>query len=440
MKNLIRLKSLLGLTCVVTAMYFIPVGARAGYPAFTYAGVNYEITDPGAKNVRTMPGNTASEPGTSVSGALNLLGIAAYEGVFYTLDEIGYNSFCANPELLSVSIVAERLTEIGMSAFEKCPKLASVSIQTGSDYSLGIQAFDNCTGLRSVDLGPNVTSIGMNAFWNCEQLEEIHIPSKVTELGEYAFQYCESLKKVTFSTTKLAWLRTAVFAGCNSMHTLILPAYGLTDIGQRAFQGCHALESLTVPNSVKFIGDFAFNECESMKALYIGDGVERIGDAAFAACYALEALRLGPNIREIGTGAFSGNKKIFEVELPATLESVGKLAFSGYYAMRKVVCGAVTPPEAGSYMFNEATYNEAVLYVPAASVEAYKAHAEWGKFLKIADIESMSAGITDTEIPAQGRTEIFNLDGARVGATADELPRGIYIIRHDGRAQKVLVR
>lgn len=85
-----------------------------------------------------MPGNNSSDPGTSVSGDLTLLGIAAHRGTFYTLDEIGYNSFCSNPELTGVSIVAERLTEIGMSAFEKCPKLASVSIQTDSDYSLEI--------------------------------------------------------------------------------------------------------------------------------------------------------------------------------------------------------------------------------------------------------------------------------------------------------------
>lgn len=138
MKKLIGLKYLVGVTCAATAMAFIPVGAGAKNPAFTYGGVNYKITAPGAKKVRTMPGNKSSDPGTSVSGDLTLLGIAAHGGTFYTLDEIGYNSFCSNPELTGVSIVAERLTEIGMSAFEKCPKLASVSIQTDSDYSLEI--------------------------------------------------------------------------------------------------------------------------------------------------------------------------------------------------------------------------------------------------------------------------------------------------------------
>lgn len=168
--------------------------------------------------------------------------------------------------------------------------------------------------------------------------------------------------------------------------------------------------------------------------------MERIGAAAFAACYELEAPRLGPNIREIGNAAFSGHKKIFEVELSSTLEKVGKLAFNGYYAMRKVVCGAAVPPEAGDYVFNDATYNEAVLYVPAASVGAYKAHPEWGKFLKIADIEGMTAGTAEVETAHDGPAEVFNLAGERVGTEASPLPSGVYIMRRDGQARKFIVR
>ncbi len=465
MKNIRSIYQRKFIAAVITAM-FIPSVLHADYTEFKFNGVSYQITDPAQRRVRTSCGilyDGKYLPGSFVSGDLNLTGIVSYNGSFYTLDEIAHDSFCNNEALTRVNINVEQLKEIGLNAFEDCPVLRKVKIQTSTDYVLGAQAFYNCSNLREAELGYNVTSIGTCAFWSCEKLENFYIPSKVTFLGEYAFTYCYSLKSLIFATTKLAEIRREAFLGCKNLQTLILPERGLEKIGEYAFSNCASLEHLEIPNSVKqidqyafldcgamasltlgnaveIIGQGAFNGCKSLKSLTLGNAVRTIGQGAFSGCESLESLDFGPNIQTIDDMAFSICNNLKTVDLPASLLKVGKLAFNGSGAMDRVVCRATTPPEAGDIMFSEDTYQQATLYVPAASVSSYASHPEWGKFNRIADINSMNSGIEAVESDYRINDEIFNLDGTRMDEGIAPSKPGIYILRSGSETRKILIR
>ena len=112
----------------------------------------------------------------------------------------------------------------------------------------------------------------------------------------------------------------------------------------------------TIPDSVTTIGGRVFYDCYSLTSVTIGDGVTTIGNGAFADCYSLTSVTIGDGVTTIGNSAFR---------------------FCS--SLKSVYCKATTPPSLGSTVFD---YNGdgRKIYVPAESVEAYKAAEGWSYY------------------------------------------------------------
>lgn len=106
---------------------------------------------------------------------------------------------------------------------------------------------------------------------------------------------------------------------------------GITTIGGYAFYYCASLTSIEIPNSVISIGDSAFYRCQSLTSVTIPNGVTSIYNAAFRYCSSLAS----------------------------------------------VTVKATTPPSLWSAAFSD-TPSSLVIYVPAESVDAYK--AAWSNY------------------------------------------------------------
>ena len=110
---------------------------------------------------------------------------------------------------------------------------------------------------------------------------------------------------------------------------------------------------LIIGNSVTTIGSSAFENCSSLTSVTIPDSVTSIGDDAFCACTSLTS-----------------------VTIPDSVTSIGEAAFLLCYSLTSVYCKAATPPVGDSSMF-ELNASGRKIYVPTASVEAYKSAAGW---------------------------------------------------------------
>ena len=134
---------------------------------------------------------------------------------------------------------------------------------------------------------------------------------------------------------------------------------------------------------VTSIGDSAFSNCSSLTSVNL-PRVTSIGFSAFSSCSSLTSVNL-PSIVSIGDqylgGTFSSCSNLTTVDLGPNVTKIGQTAFSIYAsALTSFTCRATTPPALGSNVFGWSEPENLVIYVPAESVEAYKAASGWSEF------------------------------------------------------------
>ena len=191
--------------------------------------------------------------------------------------------------------------------------------------------------ITAVEIGPCVTSIassygswGTGVFEDCTNLTSVTISDSVTDIGSKAFVGCTSLPNITIPNS-------------------------VTYISTSAFEHCSSLTSVTIPNSVTSIGTFAFHGCTKLPEVTIPDSVTSINEKAFQNCYSLTNVTIGSGVR-----------------------SINNRAFYWCTGLTSVTVEAATPPTLGSEVFTNT--RNCPIYVPAASVNAYKIATNWSSY------------------------------------------------------------
>jgi hypothetical protein len=194
---------------------------------------------------------------------------------------------------------------------------------------------------------------------------------------------------------------------------------GITSIGGYAFAGCRSLSSITIPDSVTSIEQAAFSGCTSLTEVYIGSGVTEISGTCFRDCRNVTSFTFSENsslekIGGSGSTANTGNVRVMSninstadpaileidfpeglvlvghtafvtssgikrLSFPSTLTWIGDQAFRGLTGCESITFKSTTPPTlGGSGRWFEST--TCPIYVPAASVDTYKAASNWSNY------------------------------------------------------------
>lgn len=231
----------------------------------------------------------------------------------------------------------------------------------------------SCVSLTSLG-GGWVTGDYYCAFAGCTGLEEVEFPN-LTSIGDMAMYGCKSLKTIDFP--KLKGVSDLAFGNCG-FKTANLPA--VKSIGNIAFRGCDSLESIVLDNVETIGSDYEYNG-------YTG--------GAFYNCKSLKSISL-PNIVSLKStgqysyyqlGNFQGCDSLAKVELGEKCERIECYTFKGCDTLIEVYCYAAVPPTLDATAFDSKAYENATLYVHAASYQAYKNAASWSKFNNIKTLE-----------------------------------------------------
>ena len=175
----------------------------------------------------------------------------------------------------------------------------------------------------------------------------------VVRIEENAFANCVDLETVSIPNT-VTWIGLYAFLNCTSLTTVTIRGHkGLTGIGVGAFQGCTSLKSFTVPNSVI-----------------------KILDSAFQYCTGLEKITIGKSVTEIKG-----------------------LVFDGCTSLSDIYCKAEVPPTLKKQSFNKTTRVIGKLHVPEGSIDKYKDSEFWQEFGTIEPLQPVDPNIHLLQTP-----------------------------------------
>lgn len=243
----------------------------------------------------------------------------------------------------------------------------------------------------SVKLPSTITKIPYDCFGECSGLSSIDIPTSVTEFDEMAFDRCYAFKTFTIPAHV-----TKVGPYCfNFGHFESLEILSpLTELPHMMCWSCTRLKNITLPNTVEKIGESCFYYCSSLEEITLPSSVKEIGRNAFANCKKLKRINFS-KVRSLPGFLFEKCNELAEVVIPETVEIINPNCFKNNTSIKQLYSLATVPP---TFSNEEMTRAEAsssvlpakleVLYVPQASIEAYKVADGWSEAPEIRAIET----------------------------------------------------
>jgi hypothetical protein len=213
------------------------------------------------------------------------------------------------------------IEEIGVNAFISS---SLEHIVWNSIKAISHSAFEKCYSLKTIGSLEDIEELGMNVFWDCKELTgDIKMPNLVGEL-----------QQLNFYNTKIT--------------SLDIPQ--VTVIRGSAVAFCKHLTRVNMPSVVELYND-AFSGCSSLVSIDLS-GVETFGSASLSKCVSLTTVDLH------------------------NVKSLSDSVFASCTGLTSVIIRTSTPPVLNN---SNAFYNtnDCPIYVPDASVEAYKAASNW---------------------------------------------------------------
>ena len=216
--------------------------------------------------------------------------------------------------------------------------------------------------------------------------------------------------------------------------------YPVTAIGDYAFYGNRGMTSIDLPSTVTAIGNFAFPFCYGLTSIALSESIQSIGNYGFYGCIGLTEVTIPGSVTYLGLGAFMHCYSMTSVTIEAPLETSTWLSFffvfNGTNALRTVTCCASIPPYMGLgrnsetsetiYNFDDEVYQQAVLYVPRASLEKYRRANQWGDFAHIEPINGYPCDVNN-----DGAVNVADVN-AIISIILDNEFDSIADVNHDG--------
>ena len=323
-------------------------------------------------------------------------------GNTYNVTAVAAAAFQANKTITSVTIPAS-ITKVDTDAFRNLSGIKTLYVEDLAAWCAIEFANGNANPIYNVF--PTSTSRWGKVYFNGQQTTELTIPEGTTSIGR-------------------------AFYGFKALTAVTLPS-SLETLGDQSFSNCIGLTEIVIPENVQTAGS-AFFGCTGLKKATLKGGVKTLKNT-FYGCKALESVNLPEGVESIGSMTFSSCSALTTISLPSTVTELGLMAFYSCSGLTEMRSSAAVPPTAGGSAFADVD-TEIPVYVPAASIDAYKGASEWLNFTNYQALPTSGIGTigVDNDTPAV----YYNLQGVRV----DNPTGGLYVVRQGNTTRKVVVK
>lgn len=158
----------------------------------------------------------------------------------------------------------------------------------------------------------------------------------VTNIG--GFSGCRQLKTVSLPET-ITYIGDGAFKDCIHLEKINIPE-SVSYIGKEAFCFCRQLKTVIIPEGINCIYESTFLECENLEKVNIPDSVIEIEATAFKLCQNLRQIKMGSNIKKINNNAFYSCYSLKSINFPETLEYIGDECFTLCTSLSEIVIPA----------------------------------------------------------------------------------------------------
>jgi hypothetical protein len=230
-----------------------------------------------------------------------------------------------------------------------------IKVYTGGNIRSSRSLFTSCTFLEIISLHTSIFS--SVAVGNSRNL----------------LTSCVSLIHCNMPTTSTAMQLFSSFLNNRSLKTLSLPDT-FADFGS-CFQGTSLLKKLTTLFTETGTDMFTSSAIENV---YFNNSITTLTDNVFYLGIGLKEFIAPTSLTTLASNVFREHTILRIVEIPSGVTTIGTRAFLGMGAALEIVFLSTTPPTIASNTFDATTLKSPTkIYVPDASVAAYKAATNW---------------------------------------------------------------
>ena len=344
-----------------------------------------------------------------------------------------YSGDISIPAKVTYNEVEYRVVGISSYAFSQCPSLNSITISEGIEY-ISDYAIADCQDLTSISIPNSVISVGLAVFYNTPWYN--NLPDGIVYTGSVAYTFKGTIQQDSSIVIKEGTVSIGHFA-FQSLQNLVSVKFPstLTTIGLDAFFGCIKLDSVSIPESVTRIYRGAFDLTGWDMSL--PEGPIYFGSMLYAikGYNPLEgSFTVKDGTKIVNTLSFIWQTSLKAVIFPESLEIIDERAFNYCDSLTEITSIATVPPTLIKNAFTTTVYENAILYVPAESVNSYKVAEGWKNFRNIVPIGTTGVTKPEANNVVAG---YYDLSGKRI----EEPQKGLNIIKYtNGQTKKLIIK
>lgn len=250
------------------------------------------------------------------------------------------------------------------------PSILYIEESSGDGNKTRNSTYANCIKAIRVSDYCNINAGAFRTLYGLEYMTISNTISNVIDPSYYPLRY-------------YAWTQDT------SLKSLTIP-YGVvkSTYNYNFFSGCTSLKNVSVPPTldISTITE-CYYDCKNLVHPYYPSTWTSIPSKYFYGCVSLRDVTLpSSGLTTIEQNAFNNNSSLMEITIPATVTTIGNDTFRYNYYMIYHFLSTTPPTLSNSTVFGGIT-SDCKIYVPAASVNAYKTATNWSTYADYIEAE-----------------------------------------------------